>query len=403
MNAEAERYLRRATRGLWGRRRREVREELAAHLEGRVTAHRIAGLSEQGAVKKALAELGSPGMVSVGMARLYTLPTVMGSSLMLTAMCLGIFALWPESLAQTLQGTFYWPSRECLTAVANDNLAGKRRVCIASTDEFWVSERHLRKTLEPQGVTFGEAFGPAAKFLRVSVPGTTAFYVPTASSEEEPDELFINDQSFTRVSGYLSLWDIVQNFTRNPNARFAISGWENPTLHVNNVSFQLKEEKRTLAGPEFYGSYLGAVFYKELAIDLWPDFDSIGILFPEDYKRLANRPETTFEDASLGVLGEAGEVYGMITLIDSRNPLGRWFFGGSRKGAGFWMQVVRTTDGQKLNVRFPQGTVRFNHTFSSTNLKPGDSVLVRLTGSQAEGEGWYEIVSPEDITLTGRN
>ena len=71
-----ERYLSRATRGLWGRRRREVREELQAHVEERTLVHRIGGMDEQGALERALAELGDPSTVQKGMLRLHALPEV---------------------------------------------------------------------------------------------------------------------------------------------------------------------------------------------------------------------------------------------------------------------------------------------------------------------------------------
>jgi hypothetical protein len=111
--SNVETYLRQATRGLWGQKRREVREELAVHLSERTTAHRIAGLSEREAEERALRELGAPQMVSTGMAQIYTLPTVMGSSLALLALCLVVVALWPRGVAQTLTGTSYFPSLEC--------------------------------------------------------------------------------------------------------------------------------------------------------------------------------------------------------------------------------------------------------------------------------------------------
>lgn len=57
--AASERYLTAATRGLRGRRRREIREELEAHLCERVLAHRIGGMTEAEAVERVLAELGS--------------------------------------------------------------------------------------------------------------------------------------------------------------------------------------------------------------------------------------------------------------------------------------------------------------------------------------------------------
>ena len=53
-----ETYLRRATRGLWGRKKLEVREELAAHLEARVLSYQIAGLEGDGRRKKGTGRTG---------------------------------------------------------------------------------------------------------------------------------------------------------------------------------------------------------------------------------------------------------------------------------------------------------------------------------------------------------
>jgi biotin synthase-related radical SAM superfamily protein len=81
-NKRIEGYLKKSTRGLWGRKCAEVREELSVHIEGRVNAHLIAGLSESEAVEKTLVELGRPANVSNGMARVYTLPTMASSGVM---------------------------------------------------------------------------------------------------------------------------------------------------------------------------------------------------------------------------------------------------------------------------------------------------------------------------------
>lgn len=70
------RYLARATRGLWGRRRALVRSELEGHVRVRSSDLRLAGLSEEEALSQALDELGAPALVSRGMACLYTLPRV---------------------------------------------------------------------------------------------------------------------------------------------------------------------------------------------------------------------------------------------------------------------------------------------------------------------------------------
>ncbi len=72
MNA-TEQYLKRATRGLWGARRLQVRQELESHLFERTRQLMLMGLSEADAQRTVLRELGAPDAVSRGMAGVYTL------------------------------------------------------------------------------------------------------------------------------------------------------------------------------------------------------------------------------------------------------------------------------------------------------------------------------------------
>ena len=74
---KVEAYLRAATRGLWGRERATVREELEAHVEAGVAAQVLAGAAEGEAVEQTLAELVPPRDVSGGMNRVYFPPHTM--------------------------------------------------------------------------------------------------------------------------------------------------------------------------------------------------------------------------------------------------------------------------------------------------------------------------------------
>ncbi len=168
-----ETYLRQATRGLWGRKQREVKEELEGHLHERVMAHRIAGLRETDAVERALVELGSPQEVNAGMTRLYTLPTVVGSGAALAALSVLVVALLPNGAAQALPGTPYFPSAECVEALdagADGFLSGN---CIETDDALWLDQQALKRVLEPQGVTFSETSAPGSDegILVLTFPG----------------------------------------------------------------------------------------------------------------------------------------------------------------------------------------------------------------------------------------
>lgn len=368
-------------------------------------AHRIAGLSEVDATEKALTELGRPQEVSVGMARLYTMPTMMGSGIALVAVFLTVIALWPKGIAQTLQGTFYWPSPECLEAVAQNELEAERSTCFSTADKFWISQKELRSVLEPQGVVFKRVLGPAAELLSIAVPGTTPVFVPLGSSETSSETVFLDGRSFTRSSEYLSLWNLVERFAINPDARLRITGWDTPTVKLNDVSFELRNEARSIKGSEFYGSYLSAVFYEGLAPSLWEEYDSINIVQPENflYSRPSKAPRGGLapQQASLRVGGVAGDVYGVVTYLESQNEVANQpLEDADFKDATFRLQLGRVTEQGDIRAQFPEGDIAFLESFGyGKSLKPGDSVLVRLAGSDRQSGGWYEVVSPKEVTL----
>ncbi len=76
---QRERYLAEATRGLWGRERGVVREELEAHFEARVAALMLSGSGEEAALEATLAELGASRHVNDGLGRVYAPPVVLGA------------------------------------------------------------------------------------------------------------------------------------------------------------------------------------------------------------------------------------------------------------------------------------------------------------------------------------
>jgi hypothetical protein len=69
---ELEHYLKNATRGLGGKRKLEVREELEAHVLERVRKHEFLGLTREEAISKSLSELGSAQVIRLGLQRTYS-------------------------------------------------------------------------------------------------------------------------------------------------------------------------------------------------------------------------------------------------------------------------------------------------------------------------------------------
>jgi hypothetical protein len=71
---ELENYLKTATRGLWGKRKLEVREELENHILERAHRHELLGLTREEAISKSVRELGSARAINGGFVLLQVRP-----------------------------------------------------------------------------------------------------------------------------------------------------------------------------------------------------------------------------------------------------------------------------------------------------------------------------------------
>lgn len=370
-----EAYLRRATRGLWGRRRREVREELEAHLRERVMAHRIAGLREADAVERALAELGSPQEVSVGMTRLYTLPTVMGSGAALAAACVLVVALLPKGAAQSpVTGTFYWPSAECTAALRSDSILRPYQTCEVLDNSLWLDPQALTRTLEAQGVTVRRG----DETLTLTFPGATPVQIP--SGDANVSTVDMNRAKVPAAPGSLSLWTILREVSAQTDLPIRIEGYDNPVVTIEDVSFQVGTELRPITGSNFYSNYLENVFISSLMDELFKDDGVINISI---------RASEQVRPVELELMAAKPGVYGVATI--SNRDLR------SDPDLHISLEVARINGGERLAVNLPEGPVHFVESFGS-EAEEGTSVLVRLAGSSKAG-GWYKVISPERITV----
>lgn len=95
-----ERYLRSATRGLWGRAKQELRQELEGHLQVRIQEWRLGGLTEAEAERQTLRELGAPEEVRTGMLGIHTMPVLSKGGLAALLAATLLIGTLPHSQAQ---------------------------------------------------------------------------------------------------------------------------------------------------------------------------------------------------------------------------------------------------------------------------------------------------------------
>lgn len=389
----SERYLQRATRGLWGRKRHEVKEELEAHLHERVMAHRIAGLGETDALERALLELGNPREVSVGMIRLHTLPTLAGSGTFVAAACALVVALLPSGTAESLTGTFYWPSTKCVEAL-QATPAQQPSECFSIDGTFWVNQHSLQQVLEPQGVIFKKLFADNAySAFSVTFPGAEPVFV----SPRDPNMRVYDEQGVEVLPtlGYLSFWQFVHTVAfQNP---VKVEGWDNPVVTLNDATFQMGNPASPIAGTEFYDNYLEAVFYQYLVADVREEYSHLTT--PRtNYVYKSDRKTGTFRSVTLSLPPGAAGVYGLVIQLDAANPTidrPRW---SAARDSAFAADVAQLKPDGTITFTLPKGPLRLSDEFVPEQ-QPGTAVLVKLSGSGADDRGWFEVVAPEKVKV----
>ncbi len=265
-----ERYLRRATRGIWGRKRLEVCEELQAHILERAKAFSIGGLPCETAVERVLAELGEPQLVNRGMLRIHTLPLLLPAAALLS---LGISALLLQHplMVQTIQDG---PSASCWS-----NL----EVCQPDDGWVWISRSSLQKTLEAKDVVWQQA-----EQLHLQFPGAEPFNFDQAYQQAGS---LLNHLRFDR--GGETYWvahTLVQAIAHESTLPVKLSGWESPVLMVGSTRVNLGQ----------YGELWIPRLYRELLANRFAKFNrEVKVSGPYRHR--------------LKVVGEPGTIYGLLT------------------------------------------------------------------------------------------
>ena len=100
MTTKLEQYLKAATRGLWGKKKLEVREELEAHILERAHKHELLGLEHQQAISNAIHELGDARAINHKMMEVHAMP-IIRSGFLISALFVGAMTvLLSSSIAQ---------------------------------------------------------------------------------------------------------------------------------------------------------------------------------------------------------------------------------------------------------------------------------------------------------------
>ncbi len=250
-----EKYLSQATKGLWGKKKLEVREEITAHILERAYKHEVSGVEHDLAITQAIAELGDPKTIRAGMIGVHTMPNLFKISGFLTVIAAGAIAMLSVSSAQ-VTGTTRMPIAACtndpqVTTISNPSNSNDDRR-IPCEGGLWLDLNSLRATLKTFKVEFseGQLLHSNAKQLYLFFPQGGMALI------QQPQTLYFGFGAKFPLSGdYIPSSSLVEGL-RFLAVPFTMSGWDNPTLRVGQVKFQIGSNEIPIRGSDWYISIL---------------------------------------------------------------------------------------------------------------------------------------------------
>ena len=407
-HAALERYLNLATRGLWGRKKLEVRRELEGNIREMALEFSIAGLNEHESIQRALEEFGAPQKVSVGMSKVYFLPSAIRNVVLaLTISSLSI-SVFNTSNAQ-VTGTTRLPIPKCLNSdVISVQIGNAFIECEAS--QFYINTISLRQVLEPLGVKFevSEFSNSTSQKIYIQFPDATSRMIfnqegssiLTAPKADAVDVDF--DPNFIDASDFF-------NQLRTTGLPVKLDGWDNPTITVGQTRFSLGTTKLKVSGDQVYPGFLS-----KLLPNFWPEktpddkllyiagegmLGNFGSVVSNQHRIKLN---TTNQAAYVVLTREPGPVdvweYNAETSLNAN-------FNPEKTYSEFRLTRILTNDASGI-LKFASNAKTLEFIDSVKSLKTvtrngtGQAVLLRFTGRLEVGSTAFEVIPAKQFTIS---
>ncbi len=396
------RYLRLATWGLWGRRKREVRQELEGNIREMALENQLSGLNAHEALEQALRAFGKPELVNAGMIRVYTMPILMRNTLLIAA--LGILSIGTinSSTAQIIT-TNRVPYEPCRDTKIQDFLVGSN-LWPCTGHRLYLPTQSLRTTLEPLGVKLelSKGVSDVNPTFHMTFPGGQE----TALHLEDLVKLSSNatDTEFEPIKTIPDFISVINFFEALSTTGLPVTleGWNKAQISVGTISFTLETSETPLNNNLLFANALNNrldLFFpprqfpasaaqkeKERTEGLLSE-SSQGQPSLHAYFRYEIRVKNAQPDAVYAVLSR--ETFSAQCTC-STNPSDR------RADVGTFKDGV---------LEYASSASKLKPTNSTTDLEkierrqPGQVVVVRFTGRLDQGAKSFEIVPPDQISI----
>jgi hypothetical protein len=405
VNAALERYLNLATRGLWGRKKLEVRRELDGNIREMALEFSISGLNETESIQRALEEFGAPQKVSVGMSKVYFIPSVIRNVVLALTISSLTVSVFNSSSAQ-VTGTNRVPIPKCLNSdVKSVQFGGETIVC--ESPQFWINTVSLRQVLEPLGVKFEES---EYKIL-IQFPGTTSSmifnrnYGSMLVGADGSEIGFDLDPKFIFASDFF-------NQLRAIGLPVTLNGWDNTQITVGQTRFSLGTNEAKVSGDIIYPDVL-----PKLLPNFWPEQKPDDkLLYVAGQGLLGNPNEGVVSNLTQIKLNSKTQA-AYVVLTREPGPVSVWEwneeasrttnFSPEKTYSEFRLTRILTNDAIGT-LKFASNAKTLEFIDDPKSLKTvtrngaGQAVLLRFTGHLEVGSTAFEVVPAKQFTISAK-
>jgi hypothetical protein len=242
-----EKYLNNATRGIWGRRKLEIQEELQSDILERTRKHQLAGLSNEIATNQAILELGDARVLSRGMTGVYMMPTFIKSAVAALMVSLALALTMQSSIAQ-VTGTTRLPISQCIESKSTtyETIVENKTVQYpCDNNGIWFSVSSLKKVLQPLNVKVETPNAPYG-WLFIGFPEGY-----TAKINLDEISYMFDDPKIKISPDYVEARLLFRALALTP-LNVHMTGWENPRISVGKTTFTLSGIDTTIQASFLY-------------------------------------------------------------------------------------------------------------------------------------------------------
>jgi hypothetical protein len=262
-----EKYLKQATRGVYGTKKLEIQAELRGSVEARTWQLESLGKSSHEALETALLQMGKATNISAGLIKEHTMPKILKSTVLAMIFAAASLTVFTTSRAQI---------EVVIPPMSTEEYDLIPPIKERKLQVYYLSFSSIKENLEAAGITVDNTpIAPVQKSsaykentlptLRFRFPGankdTILQTAPGIDSiwKNNDGNLVQNSKPTSELSNdriYMGFWMFVDQL-RKTNLPIQIEGWRNPVFHIGATKLQIGSEKQGVTPWLMYSSIAG--------------------------------------------------------------------------------------------------------------------------------------------------